>query len=145
MSTTKRRFKRVYHHFSDWEEVDANMWGTVENRKKYLNRAVEFTGDHRLYGRLMMRVVNEWPISCENALTDSGLNQRAWVGHAACALALGCPEDITREAWGKLTDEQRVLANQKADEAIAAWQDAYVKDKGLYNDVGGQVLLKWNS
>ena len=141
----KRKFKRVYHHFLDWEEVDHNMWGTVNNRAHYLKKAIDFTGNHKLYGRFMMRVVTEWKASSENALTDSGLNQRAWVGHAACALAMGCPEDIVREAWGYLTDEQRLLANKEADNAIAVWQDAYIKDKGIHQDVGGQVLLEWDS
>jgi len=141
MSMGKKKFKRVYHHFLDWEEVNHNMWGTVSNRKLYLKRAIEFTGNHKLYGRFMIRVVNEWKNSCENALTDESINKKAWIGHAACALALGCPEDITRQAWGFLTDEQRVLANRKADEAIKLWEDNYLKDKGLSGDVGEQMLF----
>jgi hypothetical protein len=134
------KFERVYHHFMDWEEIDHNMWGTVENKKAWLKRAVAFTSDHQKYGRFMMRVVNEWPFSCENALTDSSLNQKAWVGHAAVALAIGCPENITREAWGLLTDEQRLLANKEADRAIDCWQINYATSKGLLPDVGEEVL-----
>jgi uncharacterized protein YjbJ (UPF0337 family) len=37
-------------------------------------------------------------------------------------LAIGCPEDIVREAWGMLTDEQRTKANAKAHEAIKQWE-----------------------
>jgi hypothetical protein len=92
----KKKFKRVYHPYWEWEEVPHNMWGTVENKKEWVQRAIEFTGNHNLYGSYMMRVIQEWPISCENALTDSSLNRRAWVGHAAVALALQCPEDIVR-------------------------------------------------
>lgn len=130
------RFERVYHHYLDWEEIDFNMWGTVENRLKYLDRAIEFTGDHKKYGRFMMRVINEWKISCENALTDYSLNRKAWVGHAACALALGCPEDITREAWGTLTDEQQLLANKEAGAAIQAWEYNYFKSGVLCLNMG---------
>ena len=53
------RFKRVYHPYWDWEEIDYNMWGTVSNRAAALSKAILFTGDHKKYGRFMMRVVNE--------------------------------------------------------------------------------------
>lgn len=135
------KFERVYHPYWDWEEIDHNMWGCVSNRKKFLRMAVSFTGDHRKYGRFMMRVINEWPISCENALTDYSINRKAWIGHAACALALGCPEDITRSAWGKLTDEQQLLANKEAGRAIQAWELNYLSSKGLCRDLGEQMLF----
>lgn len=135
------KFERVYHHYLDWEEINFNMWGTVENKNKWLKKAIQFTSDHKKYGRFMMRVVNEWKFSCENALTDHSLNQRAWVGHAAVALAIGCPENITREAWGHLTDEQRLLANKEADRAIECWQINYAKSKGILQNMGEPVLF----
>lgn len=118
----KKSLTRVWRPVDTWEEIKANMWGDVQDRATFLRRAILFTGNYRLYGRYMLRVVNEWPNSCENALTDMTLNRKAWVGHAACALALGCPEDITRQAWGHLTNEQRALANGQADRAISHWE-----------------------
>ena len=134
--------KRVYKPFTEWEEIDHNMWGCVQDRKLWLKKAIKFTSDHKRYGRFMMRVVNEWPVSCENALTDSTLNRKAWVGHAACALALGCPEDITRQAWGMLTDEQQFLANKEAERAIRVWEYNYCsKDKHLHSDMDAEMLF----
>ena len=139
------KFKRVYHPYWDWEEIDHNMWGSVSNRVSSTISAVNFTGNHKLYGRFMMRVVNEWPISCENALTDYSINRKAWVGHAAVSLARGIPEDITRVASGKLSDEQRLLANKEAERAIRHWEYNYAKDRGLHSEVGGQVLFGWDT
>jgi len=133
--------KRVYHPYWDWEEIQHNMWGSVGNRKAWLERAIAFTSDHKKYGRFMMRVVDEWPISCENALTDKSINRKAWVGHAAVSLAMECPEDITREAWGHLTDEQQFLANKKASRAIQAWEYNYLKDRELHSDMGVPMLF----
>jgi hypothetical protein len=141
MQLNQLKFKKVYHHYLKWEEINFNMWGTVENKKKYLKKAIDFTGNHKKYGKFMMRVVNEWKFSCENALTDASLNQRAWVGHAACALAFGCPEDITREAWGHLTNEQRILANKEADRAIECWKINYAESKGLLRNLGNEMLF----
>lgn len=135
------KFKRAYHPYWDWEEINANMWGSVSNRASYLRKAIKFTGDHKRYGRFMMRVVKEWPISCENALTDYSLNRKAWVGHAACAMALGCPEDITRQAWSELTDEQRLLANREAARAIQHWERSYAKSNGLCSQVENERLF----
>lgn len=135
------KLKRVYHPYWEWEEINFNMWGVVENRKRWVKEAIEFTGDHKKYGRFMMRVVDEWPISCENALTDYSLNRKAWVGHAACALAFECPEDITREAWRYLDYEQQLLANKEAERAIQTWEHNYIKDRGLCENMGTAVLL----
>jgi len=135
------KIKRVYRHYLDWEEMDTKMWSSVNNKKSYLKKAIVFTSDHVKYGRFMILVVKKWPVSCENWLTDFSCNRRAWIGHAAVAMAINCPESITREAWGHLTDEQRTLANREADRAIAFWEKRYSKDKLLQRDVDKQMLL----
>jgi hypothetical protein len=61
-------------------------------------------------------------LSCEQNLTKLDTNRKAWIGHAAVALAIQCPEDIVRQAWGFLSDEQQKLANKKAQEAIEQWE-----------------------
>ena len=135
-----RKFKRVWHPYHNWEEVKFNMWGKVSDRKRFLSQAIEFTGNHSLYGSYMMRVIKEWPVSCENALTDYHMNRKSWIGHAASALANGCPEDITRQAWKELTSEQQYLANQEAIRAIRAWENMYIESKQLRESVGGTLL-----
>jgi hypothetical protein len=122
MARSKPLIERKYHPYWDWEEIDYNMWGTVKDKSAYLKKAIEFTGDHKLYGRFMMRVANEWPMSCEHNLSNKTQNRKAWIGHAATALAIGCPEDITRSAWGHLTKEQQDKANEQAEIAIEYWE-----------------------
>ena len=135
------KLKRVWLPVSEWEEIRYNMWGTVEDRRTALDVAFRVTGNHTEYGALMMRVIREWPVSCENSLTDYSINRNAWVGHAAMALGYQIPEDIVRSAWGELTDEQRQLANAEAKNAIEAWEFDYRKNRGLHQGMGAQVLL----
>ena len=135
------KLKRIWLPIDAWEEIGHNMWGEVTNRRLFLQRAVIFTGNHRLYGRYMQRVTLEWPNSCMNALTDYNLNRKAWIGHAACALALRCPEDITRQAWGLLTDEQRILANRQANRAIQSWEMRYRASLGIPANVASPLLF----
>jgi hypothetical protein len=134
------KFDRVYHDYRSWEEIAHNMWGEVTDRDYWLWQAVAFTGDHKKYGSYMRRVATEWPVSCENALTDSSLNQKAWIGHAACALAMNVPEDIVRKAWGYLTDEQRFLANEEARRTIQRWKHDYATRLGLHPDLEETLL-----
>lgn len=136
-----KKFKRIWHPFHKWEEVQFNMWGKVENRRDFYEKAIIFTGNHKLYGSYMIRVVNEWPVSCENALTDYYMNRKAWIGHAACALAIGCPEDITRQAWKELTYEQQYLANTEASRAISSWENMYIQSKELCESLEGPMLF----
>lgn len=119
--------KQIWHPYWKWEEIEYNMWGTVENRERYLDSAIRFTGDYRTYGYWMRRVTREWKYSCEHNLSNLAQNRQAWIGHAAVALAFKCPEDIVREAWWKLTEKQRTLANKEADRAIRIWENNYAK------------------
>lgn len=132
---------RVYRDYREWEEIKFNMWGKVKNKELMLKKAIEFTGNHILYGQYMIKVANEWHVSCENALTDNLINKRAWIGHAACAMHLKCPEDITRLAWKYLTYEQQFLANIEADRAIEHWTLNYIKSKSLHKPLETKMLF----
>jgi len=101
------------------------MWRNVHGRERemFLKRAIEFTGNAELYGSYMMRIIDEWPLSCEHNLSCTEMNRQAWIGHAACCLATNCPEDITRLAWHYLDLAQQIEANAMADKAIAKWED----------------------
>lgn len=122
-----QKIKKLWHHYLKWEDYQNGMYRTLsgEERAKLLTRALEFTGNANLYGDWMLEVVERWPISCEQNLSDVHMNRQAWIGHAACCMALGCPEDITREAWWMLTQEQRDEADAKAAFAIELWESIH--------------------
>lgn len=125
-SDIEPRNGEIWHPWWAWEEMKHNMWGDVTRRKTWLQIAIQFTGDAELYGEWMMKMVEAWPVSCEHNLSKSG-DKRPWVGHAAVAYAIGCPEDIVREAWGHLSEEQQIKANAKATEAIEYWRSKNAK------------------
>lgn len=123
--------KKIWHPYTSWEDYIAGMWRSVsgKDRLRLLRRAVAFTGDAELYGSYMRRVIIEWPTACEHHLTDPNINRKAWIGHAATCMAIGCPEDITRSAWGYLSQQQQDEANDQAARAIAAWERAHEPSK----------------
>ena len=122
ISNTEPAAGEIWHPFNELEEAKSNMWGSVSSRATWREIAILFTGNHELYGEWMMKVIDSWPKSCEHNLTKGG-DKRPWIGHAAVALAINCPEDIVREAWGYLSAEQQELANKKAEQAIEAWRN----------------------
>ncbi len=123
--------KRTYHSYVDWEDNKAGMWRSVhgEERIVFLEAAIEFTGDAELYGSWMLKVIESWPFACEHNLSCENMNRQAWIGHAACCMAINCPEEVTRLAWHHLTDKQRIEANAKADQAIEKWELKYKEEK----------------
>lgn len=123
MSQPKKWIERVYHPYWKWEEVMYNMWGSSPNKYEHLEWAIEFTGNAVLYGEWMMKVVSDWPHSCQHNLSNDQQNRKAWIGHAACAYANKCPEDIVRSAWSKLTRLQQDQANHQAQLAIEHWEN----------------------
>jgi hypothetical protein len=120
---------QIYHPYWLWEDYKNKMWKKQPKEKELemLPVAIEFTGDHIKYGSAMLRVIKEWPITCEHNLTDIGINQKAFIGHCAVCLELGIPEYITRLAWHQLTQEQQDKANAAAEFAIAQWISTYRK------------------
>lgn len=116
--------RQIFVHYQLWEDFISGMWRTVpkDEEEVFRKMAIKFTGDHIAYGKAMMRVLTEWPNTCMHNLSNTSINRRAFIGHAACQLEINCPEYIVRQAWWKLTEEQRILANIEADKAIKIWE-----------------------
>lgn len=117
----RRTIKRRYVHYLEWEDFHAGMW--TKGTEEQIESARLFTSDHRIYGMWMRLVVDLWPRTMIHNLTNPSMNKRAFVGHCAVCLATGIPESVTRSAWKLLTDNQRRLADQQAQEAINQWYE----------------------
>ena len=123
-----KKIKRVFHHYKLCEEYKTNMWKQVpiDTRQAYQDKSAELMIDHASFESAMKSADDNWPYSCEAALTASTMNHQAWMGHAGCAINHDAPEDITRLAWRTLNQHQQDLANAAADRAIAYWKEKYL-------------------
>ena len=123
-----KKIKRVFHHYKKCEEYTSNMWKAVpiEERQGFQDKSAALMLDCTAFELAMKRAVDEWPFSCEAALTASTMNHQAWIGHAGCAINHNSPEDITRLAWRTLNQAQQDAANAAADRAIAYWKEKYL-------------------
>ena len=116
--------KQVYKPYWKWECYNNGMWNKVDNitEQKMLKTAIEFTGNHILYGEQMRKVVYKWSNTIEHHLTNTSTNRRAFLGHCAVFYKLQIPEYIVRKAWKHLTDKQRILADNEAEKTIKEWE-----------------------
>lgn len=130
--------KRAYVPYWEWEDFHNGMWRKGDESMMPL--AIEFTGDWQRYGEAMGEVIEAWPRTILNGLTNVSINRRAFLGHCAVSYKLKIPESITRQAWFMLTERQRVDADKIAEIHIKAYER---KNITLHPGLGKQMLLEW--
>lgn len=114
--------KRQKFPYWEWEDYQAGLYGL--NWNGTIADAVDVLSSPVNLERLMSDAVTRWPKAAAHHLTDGGMNQRAWLGWAACGLAAQVPAHMTRAAWWRLSEQQRQLANDAADRVITLYAEA---------------------
>lgn len=133
--------ERIFHHYTLWEDFHAGMYDeSKDGRKERVKKAAHILGTPDICQRAMEKVIAEWPISTEYNLSNAEINRKAWLGQAACSCFAGIHEDETREAWGLMTEQQRVKANQIAAKIIREWVQKREREDDpqmdMFNDWG---------
>lgn len=120
--------KRVFYPYNLWEEVDYGMYKAVlgsAKRDRLVKKALSLLSNPTMLEHYMRKSLTVFPKSTERNLTTQGMNKQAWLGQAACCLFGNVPSDITKEAWGMLTPEQKDAANDAADRVYKEWRTTY--------------------
>lgn len=114
--------QRIFHHFSKWEDYHHGMYNeSKDGRTERVKKAASILGNPQICREAMVKVISEWKISTEYNLSNAEINRKAWLGQAACSCYGHVHEDETREAWGLMTEEQRITANAIANDIIKKW------------------------
>ena len=115
--------KQIYHHYTEWEDFQNGMYNEDrQGRESRIQKAVALLSDPEELYKQMKKVTEIWVKATEQNLTDNSINHQAFLGQTACAIWAGIHEDETREAWGRLNNEQRYRANRVADRVDEEWQ-----------------------
>lgn len=122
-----KAMKQTYVPWWLWEDYHAGMWRKLPKLQEQLTiqKAIEFTENTELYGMAMQIVVNEWPYTMLHNLSNTSVNKRAFLGHCAVCLETSIPEYITRLAWRELTEQQRIKADEIAEQTVNEWKKRY--------------------
>ena len=140
--------KRTYTPYWEWEDFNNGMWRKLpkDEEASFIITAIEFTGDYLLYGAAMGEVLEAWPNTMLNSLSNISINRKAFLGHCAACFKLHIPEYITRLAWKELTYEQRFNANEMARIHIKKWENDYGRSNiEIRKNLGIQMLLEWDT
>lgn len=112
-----------------WHELEeylpsGGMWAAASAgmRPAYIELSAALMADPPRFYKACLRVLDRWPKSVSQALTTPGLNQKAWLGHAACYLETGSVEETTRLGWHQLDEAEQFAANDAAQHAIYEWR-----------------------
>lgn len=123
--------KQVFYHYTEWEDFQSGMYNEVkEGREERIQKAVEMLSNESLCYKCMTTVATEWKKATEQTFTNKSINHQAYLGQCACNVYAGVKEDETREAWGRLTNEQRYRANKVADLVRDEWEQRYLSEIG---------------
>ncbi len=133
--------KQIYVPYWEWEDWKNGMWRKLPKSEEpaMLKTAIEFTGDWKRYGAAMSEVIVVWPRTMLNTLTNVSVNRRAFLGHCAAQYKINCPEYITRQAWGLLTEQQRREADAVAEKNIKQYERKHIQ---IHTAMGKQMLLE---
>jgi hypothetical protein len=124
------QIERIYHQYDMWEDFMEGMY-----------KKTCFMDEHQMAAdceailscpqwleESMKFVAFNWVRAAEHNLTNMARNRQAWLGQAACCFALGAPEYLTKEAWGRLTEAQQKAANDVADYVIEMWEQRHKRN-----------------
>lgn len=119
---------RDHYAYTELEEFhpDGGMWAVpaASDRQHYIEASAELMVNVDAFTSAMRRALTEWPKSSDAALSNPGMNHRAWLGHAGCYLATGSPEEVTRLGWHTLDATEQWAANEAASRVITEWRNA---------------------
>lgn len=119
--------KQQFYNYKLWEDQKAGMYKKLQKDKEefYVVMAINLMNSTEEWGKYMLDVIEEWEFSCKQNLTNNSQNKIAWIGQAACCLACGIPDYITKKVWWSLSDETQEKANKKAQEALNYFYKKY--------------------
>jgi len=122
------KVKRVFHHYERWECVDGEMYNSTceMNCDDAVIEYGIFLCDLELFNTSITRVFSEWPISCEQFLTNGSFNRVAWLGQAAMCIHSGIPRKF-RAGFMLLSSIEQSNANELAHNRIREWLSDYAK------------------
>lgn len=125
---------RAWHPIRKWETVKAGLYAEVaphgmsadEARQAY----ADFLSDDARFRIALQRVLVEWPVACEQFLSNNSINRIAWLGQAAMCIETGVPCKY-RSGFSLLNSAQQGRANATANEALHQWVCTYSKSAQL--------------
>jgi hypothetical protein len=116
--------KRIYHTWDKWECYPSGFYDDKPKAEMTKDEAeaayASFLSDSIKFEAAGMRVLRQWPNSCEHYLSNENMNRIAWIGQSAACVELGIPSAY-RGGFNRLSEAQQVEANTVALRVLNRW------------------------
>lgn len=123
----KKNGHRIFHPWWKWECYKAGFYSTLPPTGKTKEQCKfeysQFLSDIELFTYAMEEVIEQWPNSCEQFLTNPNINKLAWLGQASMCIATGIPSTF-KSGFFLLSQDHQKLANQAALDKLNEWQNS---------------------
>jgi len=128
----KKEFKQTFFHYSLWEDWKNGMYETSRNNDSLITKSLFILSDEELCFVSMKKVIDCWPISTMQNLTNLSINRCAWLGWSSCSLAHNSTQIQTILAWNFLKEKHQVVANFTAMRIIHLFESRFMD--GFYEN-----------
>jgi len=135
--------KRIYRRWYEWEcykagfyDYESSKYTPDENCDIFKNYFL----DLKRFNSDIDKVFKEWPISCENFLTNTSINRVAWLGQACVCLSTGVSSKY-KYCYNDLPEKIQIKANELASKRIKEWENEKGKNIAIHNGMGEQMLF----
>lgn len=113
--------KPYWVRFEDWEDYQNGMYSSRLDESIAL-KCIDLFKSENLYKK-MIAILNDYPISSKVNLNKTVFNRNAWIGQATCNLWLKATIEETTWAWVRLSDRERKIANEIAEQVIKEYHN----------------------
>ena len=116
--------RRIYHPWHKWECYKAGFYETTAPAGMSADEArllyASFLRDSPRIEMTLASVVKNWPVSCEQFLSNENINRIAWLGQASMCLSTGVPACF-RGGFRLLSAREQLEANGVAEKWLNRW------------------------
>ena len=143
---------RLYHNYKLWEDYKSGFYEIIQGpeREIKINHALGLFNSEELTTKFMNKVINEWPYSCDQFLSNIHINRIAYIGQAACCIFKEVPNLVTMEAWNMLSNPIQKRSDSIAFSVLKQWRQNirlnHISRDGKPKDIkqGCQMRLPFN-
>lgn len=134
------KMKQIFKPYTEWEDFINGMYdiSKKDNENDLIEKSISLLRNELMFFNVAFEMCNLWVVSASVNLSNVQTNRQSWIGQASCCYQFGVPEIITRIAWNKLTEIEKIKANLVADKIIR-WYER--KDKEIHSGMGNQMLF----
>lgn len=117
--------KQIFHHYEKWEDWKDGLYvlSVDDPNEIMIRRAARLLSDVDLFRESALKMIHRYPYATEVNLSNRSRNRQAWIGQASCCFVCGASEDLTKEAWHRLSAAEQDAANMVADYVTVVWED----------------------